>query len=947
MISMLKKWLALSVMMVLIFSPLVPRLSSNSVLESGRASSNSDAKKIYPIMTFGNYQDSFFSEIKRAGLSGSSSGGGKILFDVGHDQYYDASKLASFLDLVSILGDVVVNMDAITADDLEDVKLLIIPNPESAFSAEEIAAIQSFLENNGSLLIMGNWYGYFTPSLLNDITSKYGILWEDTSVRDDTNNHEGVNYNIIAHVWVNNSITREIGIIDYIDQVYFTGTILTLKTPEDISVVEEGPYPIGTGDEDTWVQFENGTEKTVGENGVLFVAVKLVGGGKIFASGTTGAFAYDRVYLYDNLLFTLLVVGWLLDMTPEDALVPLIESFLVDGAEEVELIPQKRAEVELKIKNLANAEKPSASIGVDIPYFLEVVDNKVTITRANGTYERNFVYGEHISLGTLQPGEEITISFYIECSLGMRKEGSIIAGVYLGESKIMEKTLTVKTRPAFTASAYYEPFPLNLTVSNTTILHVTITSDAPYIITGVNIELRDVPEEISVNVTRYTIESLSPGETKRVAFEISTTEIGAYSLPVVITTENGGEDVVRASLIATTTRIIIFDEGHYQYWAFTSKGMPDFIELLRGYGPVLISKGEISSTLLDPSVTALYIIPNPQPSTASPTDTTTPIMTDDEISAIQDYVESGGSLLIMANWYRYFWPDNPNGFNDLTSPYGIYWVDGDVYDPVNYQDATYHVIGKSFADNDIARMLTAGVTEVHFAGTAIEIKTATVPTEHYPILIGNNESYLTDDQGNRIKEGSDIIMILAAIVNGKGKILASGSVYMFSSNYYYSYDSLFIQNMITWLLGIKEIDIEVSGVPYETEVGKDIIMNVKVINRGVEVIIGINLTLIIPSQITNKNGTVTVRIASLAPGECNEFAWILSTKAEGTFTIQLQLTAENYPKTVEKALIIRVVSPGMTISPEMIILASISVVIVGLAGAIFILYKKAKKSAPE
>ena len=154
---------------------------------------------------------------------------------------------------------------------------------------------------------------------------------------------------------------------------------------------------------------------------------------------------------------------------------------------------------------------------------------------------------------------------------------------------------------------------------------------------------------------------------------------------------------------------------------------------------------------------------------------------------------------------------------------------------------------------------------------------------------------------------------------------------MFSSNYYYSYDSLFIQNMITWLLGIKEIDIEVSGVPYETEVGKDIIMNVKVINRGVEVIIGINLTLIIPSQITNKNGTVTVRIASLAPGECNEFAWILSTKAEGTFTIQLQLTAENYPKTVEKALIIRVVSPGMTISPEMIILASISVVIVGLA----------------
>jgi len=897
----------------------------------------------YPLMFLDTYQD---TEDKMVSVSQESEKP-KILFDVGHDQYYDTSRMSYFIDLVSILGELVINTDEITDADLEGVKLLIIPNPEAFFSEEELTAIHNFLENNGSLLIMGNWYGYFTPAILNNITSKYGIFWEDTSVRDDTNNHEGTNYYPIVHTWVDNSISREMGIIDYVSQVLFTGTILTLKTPSDTSIIEEGPYPIGTGDSDTWVIFENGTEKSVGESGVLFSAVKLVGGGKIFAAGTTGAFAYDRVYLYDNLLFVLLVVGWLLDLSPEDALVPLIKSFTIDGKEEKEFIPKTKAKIELEIQNLANAEKPNAYVKIDIPYFLEVVNNKVTITRANGTYERSYVYGDFINLGTLQPLEEITISFYVECVLGIRKDGSIVAGVYLGASKIMEKSVEVVAKPAFSVDAYFYPFPLNLTVSNVTTLYVSIKNDAPYTITNISIELKDVPEDISVNTSKYMLESLTPGTTKQVAFRISTTEIGAYSLPLVITTENGGEDVVRASLIATTTRIIIFDEGHYQYWAFTSQGMYDLIDLLREYAPVLILKGEVSSVLLDPSIAALYVLPNPQPSTGSPSDTSTQIMTDSEVDAIQNYIESGGSLLIMANWYRYFWPDNPNGYNDLTRPYGIYWVDGDVFDPVNYERATYHVIGKNFADNTVAKILSAGVTEIHFSGTALEIKTASVSTEYYPILLGNNESYLTDDQGNRIKEGSDIIMILAAVVKGKGKILASGSVYLFSSNYYYSYNVPFIRNIITWLLGVKEIGIEVSGVPYEIETGKDIIMKVKVINRGVEVITGITLTLVIPSGIINKNGTTSVRITSLAPGEYREYTWILSVREKGIFTIELQLTAENYPKTVEKALIIRVIAPKTVIPPEAIIAGSVIAIIAGLAGVIYIFYRRAKASLTE
>ncbi|MHA1617507.1 MAG: hypothetical protein ACTSX9_09400 [Candidatus Njordarchaeales archaeon] len=868
----------------------------------------------------------------------------KIILDAGHDQYYTPDRLSEFVSLISIFGDIVVNYDQITSEDLTGASLLIIPNPEGEFTPDEVSAIHAFLENGGSLYIMGTWHDYFDPQIANAITEKYGIVWDDVSVQDNTTYFTHPDYNApyypLVHVWANNSITREMGILENVKEIFFSGTNLRIVTPTDPSKVLEGPYPIGVGDDDTFVVFENGTSKLLDGDVIFFAAVKLVGGGKIFASGTTYVFAYDRVRLLDNRIFTLLTVGWTLNLTPEDSLIPLIESFSVSKEN---YILGDTGTVSVKIKNLANASKENVSINLLIPYFLEVVDSKVTVSRESGTYDITYVPGEMINFGTLAPLEIVTVSFTVKCVLGLKRDGFLGVQLYLKGSKIGESTISVSSSPAFDTAVSFDPFPLNLTLTNKTLLYVRVKNIATYTIRSIEVRIPEVPPDVSFNATEALISSLAPGEEKTVTFEVTTTSIGAYSIAVYIKTENGGEDVARAVLVATTTRIIVFDEGHYQFVYFTSQWMGDFIDLLLRHAPVLILKGTIPAPLLDPSVTAIYVLPIPQPSTGSPGDTTTPIMSDEEVRLIQQYLESGGSVLMMGNWYQYFWPDNPGGFNEITGKYGLKWIDGDVYDPVNYIDATYHVVAKTFAKNEIAKILTAGISQIEFAGTAL-IATNTSIATHYPVVIGNNESYVTDDQGNILARGKDVLMIVASIIAGKGKLLASGSVYAFSSRYYYKSNEPFIANVITWLLGIKQLDIEISGVPYQVNIGEDIVMRVKVTNKGVETLVGIQVAIDYSPGIINRNGTKTYSVGDLEPGEYAEIVWILSANAAGTYRITVNASASNLPSPTTKEIIVNYVKPRGKIPASGLIAVSVIIVLVVVFGALALYIRRFKKS---
>ena len=935
-----------SVIIIIFFitSALIP-IGVSSIIHKSNIKVDSGDKISYPLLSletnaYDTYRD----------YTLSSNDKPKILLDAGHNQYYNPDRLSEFISLLNLLGDVVINYDRITSADLEGVKLLVIPNPELEegakkeiiFTQDEINAIHNFLDNGGSLYIMGTWSTYLHSETMNNITERYGIIWYDASVYDNTTyltdpeiNPENATYHVIVHVWADNNVTKEMGILDYVQEVYFDGTSIGIVPPQDPTLIEEGPYPIGIGDDDTYVVFENGTTKILDGNVIFHAAVKLRSGGRIFATGSTRCYAYNYVTdVLDDLVFTLLTVGWTLGLTPDQSLIPIIKRFSVSKET---FILKDTGEVSVTIKNIANISKENMSLNLIIPYFLKVVGN-ITISRSSGTYEVPYIIGEMINLGTLEPLEELSISFTVRCVLGIKRSGSLGIQLYLQGSKIGEKIVTVSSRPAFDASASFTPFPLNLTITNMTILYVRIKNIASYTIRSIHITIPNVPEDILLNTTDVLIESLAPGQERTLAFKITTNVIGAYSLPVYITSENGGEDVIRATLIATTTRIIVFDEGHHQFVYFTSAWMKDFIDLLRKYAPVLILKGEIPEVLLTPSVTALYVLPNPQPSTGSPGDTTTPIMSDKEVEIIQKYLEDGGSVLMMGNWYRYFWPNNPGGYNAITSKYGLVWIDGDVYDPVNYIDATYHVVAKTFAKNKIAKMLTAGVSQIEFSGTAL-LATNTSIAIHHPIIIGNNESYVTDDQGNVIARGKDVLMIIASVIYGKGKLLACGSSYVFSSRYYYTQNEPFIANSIAWLLGVKELDIVISGVPYQINVGEEISLRVKVINRGADVLTAVQINIEYSAGIINRNGTTTYRVGDLEPGESFEVTWIMVANSPGSYRLVINATASNLPRPVIKEIIITYTKPTGQISPEIMMLASILLVL-GLVFGLLAIYVK-------
>jgi len=104
--------------------------------------------------------------------------------------------------------------------------------------------------------------------------------------------------------------------------------------------------------------------------------------------------------------------------------------------------------------------------------------------------------------------------------------------------------------------------------------------------------------------------------------------------------------------------------------------MQGLLGVLSNYGPVIINRGKFIPELMTPIITSLIVVPNPEPISGV-------IFDENELRNLWDYIESGGSILLMGNWYRYFWPDAEGGYNDLTGRYGIYWFDGGVYDEEN------------------------------------------------------------------------------------------------------------------------------------------------------------------------------------------------------------------------------------------------------------------------
>jgi len=247
---------------------------------------------------------------------------------------------------------------------------------------------------------------------------------------------------------------------------------------------------------------------------------------------------------------------------------------------------------------------------------------------------------------------------------------------------------------------------------------------------------------------------------------------------------------------------ILWDDGHEQY--YNSGLCGSLISDLEGQGVVVdaVSTG-LNSTIL--SGYSILVIPNPQ---GRP-------LTQDEISAVADFVQGGGGLILLGDvQYLYlgsnYYYGKPDSLNDVLRELGVvdkvkFWGTNARGDEIKDDIA---LVGRNWqqpvgSEYFNPHIISAGIEKVVINSASLEVTdsdiiVATTPPTSYTVDVNN------------VRHRSGKIPWLAALEVGEGKVVICGSSKMFSSapipgpyTPFISYEDnekLFF-NFIWWLTG--------------------------------------------------------------------------------------------------------------------------------------------------
>ena len=399
-----------------------------------------------------------------------------------------------------------------------------------------------------------------------------------------------------------------------------------------------------------------------------------------------------------------------------------------------------------------------------------------------------------VDVGTLGPlaVEEITWTVRgIEPGVG-----TIRVVVDSDNAGTRESEVELEVVPALALYPALEPAAVNVQTQTWTTLRVNVSNVASYTATDVTVEIT-LPSGLTARQpTTVELGAMDPGENRSVAWTIDIHTTGIFEIGIDVTSTNASTNSAVVTLFAVTEKVIVFDQAHGQY--YDAARMSAFIDFLEEYGmPIVINNGTISETMLD--ATALLIIPNPKVE-----------FTTDEIQAIKDFVNEGGSLLVTGDWYRYVFPEI---LNPITEDFGITWWKGDVYDDDDNLGAPYYPIIYTFATNTIADILTRGVESIYYSGTALNITGGVSP-----IVLGNddfpNATYALEQAEDGtilsvIGNGTEVVLVAAVELPNGGRVVASGSSALFGRTDFFEHNKPFITNVMSWLLRALKLDVSV------------------------------------------------------------------------------------------------------------------------------------------
>ena len=118
-------------------------------------------------------------------------GGGTVLWDEGHDQYYTADEFGSFTDRAAELGYTVESTTELTAD-LDGAAALVITSPSNPYTDAELSAIQSFRDDGGTVVLhsQSDYNNFDETDNINAVAAALALpfRFDDCQVVDNQNN---------------------------------------------------------------------------------------------------------------------------------------------------------------------------------------------------------------------------------------------------------------------------------------------------------------------------------------------------------------------------------------------------------------------------------------------------------------------------------------------------------------------------------------------------------------------------------------------------------------------------------------------------------------------------------------------------------------------------------------------------------------------------------------
>jgi len=110
----------------------------------------------------------------------------RALFDWYHNFDFSDSPWCNYYLFANLLADRLIDLDVsegiLTLEKLEDYDILILPDVELMFTPDEEYAIQKFIEDGGSLLVLGSFYPAFAVEPLNRILASYGVSFTNKTL---------------------------------------------------------------------------------------------------------------------------------------------------------------------------------------------------------------------------------------------------------------------------------------------------------------------------------------------------------------------------------------------------------------------------------------------------------------------------------------------------------------------------------------------------------------------------------------------------------------------------------------------------------------------------------------------------------------------------------------------------------------------------------------------